>query len=511
MVKYPVLIFLVIAVRSVSTALGCSCLRSGAVDVAFKRADNVVVLKARSIERTEKEQPALVTYGGYGGIKQTTLTVEKVYKGSLKVGQELIFAQGGGGDCIWTFTEESIGQEFLFYLGAGPLDGKSSENVIAATGQFPTAAPKNIWTASTCSRSGGLKYRSNDIKYLDNRSKVAGKTRLSGQLSQRIDAATEEGSTEYRFLENYKVKVTGNGKNLELKTDEFGGYEVYGLPPGKYKVAPEAVEGYGSYDGEQVPVGVEIKAGQHTEQDFFYVIRNAVRGRLFDTNGKPLNNVCLDLIPTRGKPNSYVHLGDCTNADGSFEFKRVPAGSYHLMVNEGGRITATEPFGTFYYPSAVRREDASEITIAPGQFRENLIVTAPTTAEVIEVTGVVLFENGKPAASDDDEPFFVQFFSADDVPKEQGGYAEADSQATTDKNGRFRIRVLKGQVGSLFGKMITYEGEYENCSKLDRLIRSQRINVGDIRSAPVRIEATSDITGIELKFPFPSCKKKRIE
>lgn len=508
MVKHLIFLLLTITVISVTDVFACSCMRSGTVDLEFKKAANVVVLKARSLERTEKEPPRLVNYGG---IRQTTLTVEKVYKGNLKVGQELILAQGGGADCVWTFDEENIGQEFLFYLSAGPLDKKSVDNVIAATGQFPRVVSPNVWVASTCSRSGGVEYRANDIKYLDNRSKVAGKTRLSGQLSQYIANAIEEERSEYKFLENYKIRVFGNGKDIELRTDKHGSYEIYDLPPGKYKLFPESVEGYAFYSGQSGPVEIEVRAGQHSERDFEYFINNAIRGKFFDTSGNPLKDVCLHLVPARGKQAQYFYQGDCTEPDGSFEFERIPAGSYVLVVNREGKVTAAEPFGTFYYPNATRREGATEITIAPGQFRENLIITAPRTAEVIEVTGVLLFENGKPAAGSDDEPFFVEFFAAAKTPRSAGKYVEADSRATADKNGRFRLRVLKGQSGDLLGKTITFEGEYENCPKLDRLIRAQGKSVGDIETKPLRIEATGDISGVELKFPFPPCKKRRIE
>ena len=208
------LFLLVVTLLSFSApkVYACSCVQNSPVDLEFLRSPNVVVLKARSIEKTDTEPPRLVNYGG---IKQTRLTVEKVFRGTLKVGQELIFAQGGGADCIWTFTKESIGQEFLFYLASKPLD--ASNKVIAATGQFPKVVPKDVWIASTCSRSGGVKYKSNDLKYLENISTLRGKTRLSGLLSQYIEPATADQNSMYNLLGNYMVKVTGNGKNIALK------------------------------------------------------------------------------------------------------------------------------------------------------------------------------------------------------------------------------------------------------------------------------------------------------
>lgn len=50
------------------------------------------------------------------GVRSTTMVVERVFKGQLKVRDQIVFGQGGGADCIWTFKEEYVGQQFLFYV-----------------------------------------------------------------------------------------------------------------------------------------------------------------------------------------------------------------------------------------------------------------------------------------------------------------------------------------------------------------------------------------------------------
>lgn len=142
-----------------NVAWACSCVRNGTVDEESAGTPNIVILKLQSIEKFAEGENAY----GYGGIKQSKLTVEKVFKGNLKVGDELTFAQGGGADCIWTFDEKGISAEYLFYLGAKPVKN-------------------NVWAAGTCSRSGSTKYRAADLLYLENLAKVRGKTRLSGAV-----------------------------------------------------------------------------------------------------------------------------------------------------------------------------------------------------------------------------------------------------------------------------------------------------------------------------------------
>ncbi len=219
-----------------------------------------------------------------------------------------------------------------------------------------------------------------------------------------------------------------------------------------------------------------------------------------------MKDVCLDLLPARGIKPKYFYQGDCTDENGAFKFDRIPAGTYVIVVNDDGEITSNEPFGTFYYPSATTREQAAEITVGAGDFRENLIARAPQTAEVVTIRGVLSFENGKPAPDESVE------FSAETKDKKPRGELEADARATTDAQGRFAVKILKGQTGAIYGSMITFAGEYENCPKLDKLIRAKgNRSIAVIKTPIVKIEAINDLSGIELKFLFPACRKAKIE
>ncbi len=469
---------------STDVVSACSFVRSGTIDTEFDTTPNVAIFKLQSVEKLAEGEK------GYGvdGIKQSKLTVEKVFKGNLKVGDILTFAQGGGADCVWTFSEKAVGNEYLFYLDAKPDKDK-------------------IWAAITCSRSNSVKYAAADLLYLEKMAKVRGKTRLSGAITQSIRAAVEGEESSYHQLAGRKVRVSGNGKNIELKTDENGVYEIYDLPVGKYKVTPEKVNGYKfTREEKSDSVEVEIEAKSHTEQDFDFSIDNAIRGKLFDANGKSLKDVCLDLLPVRGKKPPYFYQADCTDENGKFEFEEIPAGTYVIVVNDDGELSSSEPFGTFYYPSATRREDAAAITIGAGDFRDDLIVNAPQTIETVTMTGVLLFEDGKPVAKES-----VKFFAETENSKPRDKYAQADARTATDEKGQFSVRILKGQKGKLFGSMYSYIGEYDKCPKLDKIIRAKGDSAEDIETPPIEIDAINDLSGIELKFPFPGCKKAKIE
>mgnify|MGYP003578509829 CR=1 FL=1 len=485
MMRAAILILLFVAVFFIQQAEACSCIVAGTVDTEFQEAANVVVMKLRAVEKAPEGEES----HGYDGIKQSRLTVEKVFKGHLKPGQELIFAQGGGGDCVWTFSENAVGVEFLVYLGAKPARG-------------------NVWTAGTCSRSNSVMGAAADLLYLENMKKVHGKTRLSGRVTRHVASAIDVQPTTVESLSARTVFVRGNGKTIELKTDKNGVYEIYDLPPGKYQIKAESISGYKPYENENDDWSeVEIESKGHDEQDFTFRIDNAIRGRFFDATGRALKDVCLDLVPVGGTKARNFYGGDCTGADGSFEFEDVPEGTYIILVNDDGGITASEPFGSFYYPSTVRREEAGEIQVAPGTIIDNITIVAPQTAEIITVSGVLLVEEGKPLNDDFAEYAAIEFIAEND---KEANEVSPSSRAQVDPSGRFTIKILKGQKGRLYGTMSAFPGKYANCPKVEKLIpKKEGLNIVDLKTPEILIIAENDQSEIELRFPFPACKNAR--
>ena len=116
----------------------------------------------------------------------------------------------------------------------------------------------------------------------------------------------------------------------------------------------------------------------------------------------------------------------------------------------------------------MKREDATVFHIGLGEFVENLQINPPITVETITVEGISLYSNGKPVIDE-----WVSFKSAKAAENEANDDKndEDDARAKTDSKGRFSIKILKGAKGLLSGEMYTYLGEFENCPKLDRLIK----------------------------------------
>ena len=191
-------------------AFACSCGPSVSVLDEYDRVEAVIVVRVKGIEPAK----------GFGvnNVRSTKVVVEKVYKGDLRAGDEFSLPQGGGADCIWTFAPRDVGSRYLFYLNS-LKDGSRH------------------WIASTCGRSGEIKYEREDLLYLDKMDQVRGKTRVSGKY-------TALGGASGLEVANRKVRIAGEGKSYEVTTDGDGVFEIYDLPPGDYRLEPEIPPGW---------------------------------------------------------------------------------------------------------------------------------------------------------------------------------------------------------------------------------------------------------------------------
>ena len=488
--------FLLIFLLSLRTAEACSCGAAPTVLNAFDHSDVVVIVSAVSVEKAPPEKTAPAGRIAVGeqyvhGVMSTSMRVEQVFKGTLKVGDEMIFVQGGGANCIWTFNERDIGKKFLFYL-------RRFEGL-------------NRWMAITCGRNKPVEYAADDLLYLNNLDKIRNQTRISGTL--RFYYETGES------VAGRTIRIVGDKGAQEVKTDKNGVYEIYGLPAGRYFIEPEIHKGWKverywldyspsfdrkANDGSLQKIPIILEANKHASLDLTFEIDNAVRGHVYDPTGQPMNGVCLHLIPADGTEGKY--LGDCTEKDGAFEINRIPPGPYVIILNNDGEMTSDEPFRTFYYPKVLKREEATVFNIGIGDTVENLEIYPPIELKTISVEGVLTFSDGKPVADE-----YVEFraLRKKAAQEDEDDEDPNDAQTKSDQKGRFSIKIVNGANGSLFGEMITFAGDFENCPKLDRLIKKSGTDVPEIKTAPVEIRATSNIYNVELKFPFPSCKKAK--
>jgi len=479
-------------------ANACSCGPRPTVLDSFDNSEEVVIVRVLSVEKVQDtEQQHYVD-----GVKAATVVVDKVFKGKLKVRDEIVFGQGGGADCIWTFNEESVGDQYLFYLARPETFSKSDRRFL------PSKQP-GLWFAFGCGRSTGLAGATEDLLYLENMNKRRGQTRISGSIGGGFDYPDID-------VDGKKIKIIGEKKTYQTKTDKDGVFEIYDLPPGKYFIEPQMSPGWkinpywlrysaslvgGEFEQpeqkslKQVQVLLEPK--KHASVDIAFTVDNFVRGRVLDPKGKPLYQACVHLWPREG--GEPWGASDCTDEQGRFEITSAPKGEYVLVVNRSGKPSSREPFRQVFYPSVSARERAAVITIGPGETVENLDIIIPALEELITIEGILRYSDGESVAEK-----FVKFKATHNNEK-----VDSDVSEQTDSNGKFTLRVLKGVTGELFGEDWVMTGLYKNCPKVDELIAKSGGNNVTVSSNVVKLTTEQDVYEVELTLPFPRCEKAK--
>jgi hypothetical protein len=492
-----VVFFFALLLTATKTANACSCGPRPTVLEAFEQSDEVVILRAISVEKVQNTE----TEYYLDGIRSATLVVEKVFKGKLKARDEIVFGQGSGADCIWTFSEESVGRQFLFYL--------TRPDKPSTAGGLPSREP-DLWFTSFCGRSKGLVGATEDLLYLENIAKVRGKTRISGSIG---------GSFAYRDIDidvdGKKIKIIGPKKTYETKTDKDGVFEIYDLPPGKYFIEPETPAGWkiDTYFLRYSPSVVQDESGRwemksprqvaitlepkkHASVYIAFTEENFVRGRVLDPKGNAMSRVCVYLL----RPGQDAWgPSDCTNERGQFEITEIPEGEYVLVANQDGKPSNREPFPKIFYPNVTERERAAVINIRPGERLANLDIVIPKLEETVTISGILQYSDGKPVAEE-----WVKFKVTKKDEKIDG-----DVDEKTDDAGRFTLRVLKGLTGELAAEEWLMKGIYKNCPKVDELVAKSGKNNVTVFSNVIKLTTEQDAYEVELTLPFPKCEKAK--
>ena len=485
--------FAMIMLFSRMIALGCSCAAMPTVLDSFNDSSLVVITHMVSVDKiAEKQGEYDIHY-----LRSVNMVVDKAYKGNVKVGDELTFAQGGGSDCVWTFDESWIGHKYLFYLGPAtkghPWMQEDKGDLVP------------MYYAIACGRSRGIDAAASDISFLDNIDKLRNKTRLSGQYDSWYSNAPS--------FAGLKLKIIGKTKTYEAKTDKSGFYEIYDLPPGDYVVEPQipfgwkinnymlekSLSAYDRYRSKQLDsstrITVTIEAKRHTLLDLTFDMDTAIRGRILSPAGKPMKDVCVKAVSTELKEGDYRGHFDCSNDKGEFSIEEMGPDNYVLVVNDDGRMNGNHPFGVVFYPGVSDYKNAGIVKVELGKYVTGLDIQIPTVVELVEIKGKFLYSNGSPVV---DESVVFE-------PSDRKRFDTV--RVRSDAAGGFTFRLPNDDSGTVRGEMYTYLGEFKNCPKFDSLIAATGKTYLTAQTDPFSFDGLTPTQLIELKFPFPSCQK----
>jgi hypothetical protein len=462
---------LICAALALPATSGFACGPRPTVLDNYEHADAVVIARVLSVE---------IDKNRINGRGAAALVVERVYKGTLRINDRVVF---------WTdyergllFDKTTVGNQFLLYL-LGP----NQED--------------NSWNGLGCARTQGLEWATEDLLYLDNMAQRRDKTRVSGNYLFSPDLKSND-------VANKTIRIIGEKRTYLTKTDANGVYEIYDLPPGNYVIQPEVPTGWQSARFPRPVTGLPfttsisphaqaftLEAKKHVSVDLVFEADNTIEGSVVGPDGKPMPNVSAHLW----KPDQVgeSEIFGRTDDSGHFRIKSVAPGSYLVVLNQNGKLSTQEPFPRLFYPGVTERERATLIDIHIGETVKGVDLMIPRFAETITLSGVLLFSDGKPVADE-----WVSF----EANEEEG--IDGIGVGKTDSMGRFTIKVLQGVKGEIVGEYSPDIEEYKTCPELRDLIRSAGEKSTDIRSSTIRIDAQQSVVNLVLRFPFQECKPK---
>jgi|SRR5579864_3048191 len=260
---------------------GCVCSGWPSAKEAWK---TTPVVFLGFVERAEPNPRSLQTH-----IPQQTVMVrvDQPFNGA-SAKQEFVLLQPGH-DCAPKFKES---EQVLFYL-------------------HPTSR-KDIWEAWGCHRTRLLEQAADDLLFLRALPGSALKNRLSGAVGL-YETSFSEGFHRSRALAGVQVNISSPAHSVRTVTNDDGVYELYDLPPGKYRISIEvppkmkilfpmtsgSIRHSGTKGLRSDETEIELGPESGVSVDFVLTVRNWISGPATGPENQHLNGFCLDLVASR--------------------------------------------------------------------------------------------------------------------------------------------------------------------------------------------------------------------
>lgn len=178
-----------------------------------------------------------------------------------------------------------------------------------------------------------------------------------------------------------------------------------------------------------------IKDEKCAQRDFYYLEGGSIKGRIVDTEGKPVAGLQVYAERLAFSPedkNSTGLYDGSTDENGNYEIEGLQKGKYILGINYNIPISNSFPFPATYYPNVNTADKAANIVVTAEKALTGFNIQLPPKLKIRLVTGTALFTNGKPIAEGKIK-----------VEEEKSG--QIIDNAEIDKEGRFNLSVVEGQ------------------------------------------------------------------
>jgi hypothetical protein len=255
----------------------------------------------------------------------------------------------------------------------------------------------------SCSRTRRLGEASQDLAFFKSFETTTASPRVFGTITHREPGTIRRDGQEYGPVGQVRLMLRNEKATLYAQTDAHGRYEFTGMPPDTYQLTIEPPLEFAS--DQPVKHTIDL-ADSHScaEKNFTVRFDGRVRGFVRNSTGAAASGVTVQLMLVEylGRTDLVETIDTTTGAAGGFEFERVTPGRYVLGV-ELFRQAELLPdpslaFPVTYHPGTQDASRATIIDMRGGERYDLVPMTLPPALRTYELTGIVRFRDGTPAA-----------------------------------------------------------------------------------------------------------------
>ncbi|HEY2963967.1 MAG TPA: carboxypeptidase-like regulatory domain-containing protein [Pyrinomonadaceae bacterium] len=222
---------------------------------------------------------------------------------------------------------------------------------------------------------------------------VSGKITIKGKGAPGIVVGLRQNTQRYSTESTIYRAVTDND----------GEYRIVNVPAGNYLVLPFAPVYVSSAD--RAGKSLIVNKGETIENVDFTLARGGViTGKVVDSDGRPVIEEEVMVIPSSGRDGSYYLPGVQTDDRGVYRIFGLPAATYTVAVgrDENGsmRGRSRNSYKRTYYPGVADVTQAKGIEVTEGSEATNVDITLSRSLTTYTASGrIVDAETGQPLSS----------------------------------------------------------------------------------------------------------------